>query len=106
MSVSRFILPLVLLSAASTAASAQYCALYADGTRSCGIPSFQSCLESIRGIGGNCQQDYASHIPPNFIQRQQSSRGARSPQPEPSSGITIRGMSPCISIMGNDPCLR
>lgn len=50
-------------------AAAQYCAVYNDGSQSCGIPTFQSCLQSVSGVGGNCVADNTSKIPPNLMQR-------------------------------------
>ena len=34
-----------------------YCAMYSDGERNCGIPSWQSCQQSISGVGGFCTPD-------------------------------------------------
>src|SRR5207342_2276234 len=34
-----------------------YCAMYSDGERNCGIPSWQSCQQSISGVGGFCAPD-------------------------------------------------
>lgn len=100
--MKRFALSLALWSAATTAASAQYCAIYSDGLRTCGIPSFQTCLASVSGIGGNCVQDYTSSIPPNLMQRSRDS-ASRDRQP---SGAAARRASPCASLAGGDPCAR
>jgi hypothetical protein len=34
-----------------------YCAMYSDGERNCGIPTWQSCQQSISGVGGFCVPD-------------------------------------------------
>jgi hypothetical protein len=34
-----------------------WCAEYNDGTQECGIPSEQSCRESVSGVGGLCEPD-------------------------------------------------
>jgi hypothetical protein len=57
------------LAALTLPAAAQYCADYNDGSQSCGIPTFQMCLQSVSGVGGNCITDNSSQIPPNLMQR-------------------------------------
>jgi hypothetical protein len=99
--MKRIAISIAILAASTAAASAQFCALYFDGTRSCGIPTFQSCLASVSGVGGHCQQDYTSAIPPNFMQR--SRDRARDNSPE---GAATRRESPCQSLIGADPCVR
>jgi len=68
-------------------ATAQYCAVYNDGSQSCGIPTFQSCLQSVSGVGGNCMNDNSSKIPPNLMQRwfnqRQNERPAAIQNPDP-----------------------
>ena len=44
---------LAVLLAGSQAALAAYCAMYSDGSRACGIPSFEMCRQSVTGIGGS-----------------------------------------------------
>src|SRR5262245_46986256 len=39
-----------------SAAHAAWCSNSNYGADNCGFPSFQSCLESIRGVGGACTQ--------------------------------------------------
>src|SRR5262245_855840 len=61
---------LILASAPSTTriASAQpYCAAYDNGSRSCGIPTLQSCQQSVDGVGGICQPDYTAQQRPDFF---------------------------------------
>lgn len=50
-------------------ATAQYCAVYNDGSQSCGIPTFQSCLQTVNGVGGQCTPDNSSQLRPNLMQQ-------------------------------------
>lgn len=50
-------------------AAAQYCAIYNDGSQACGIPTFQSCLQTVSGVGGTCSPDNSSQLRPNLLQR-------------------------------------
>lgn len=58
---------LVFAAALCTAPCARaqtYCAMYNDGERNCGIPSWQSCQQSVSGVGGFCAPDAnAEHEP-------------------------------------------
>ena len=63
---------LVLFSAPDAAriASAQpYCAVYNDGTQNCGIPTLQSCEQSVSGVGGICEPDNTAQLRPDFFSR-------------------------------------
>lgn len=100
--MKRLTLSLLLWAAATTAASAQYCAMYSDGLRSCGIPSFQMCLQSVAGLGGNCVPDYTTSIPPNLMQR--SRDAARDSAPAGTSAA--RRGSTCATLAGGDACRR
>jgi hypothetical protein len=51
-----------------------YCAFYNDGTQTCGIPTLQSCEQSVSGVGGMCHPDDSAQIPPNFMQRWRAAR--------------------------------
>ena len=52
-----------------TGAQAQpYCAMYSDGERNCGIPTWQSCQQSISGVGGFCAPDPAAAQAPTPIE--------------------------------------
>jgi hypothetical protein len=101
---------LVLLAwfAGSGAASAAYCAMYNNGSRACGIPDLQMCMQTVSGVGGTCQQDLTTSIPPNFVQRlrneSQWSTRSRTPGGGGSSAPQrpIR-TSPCMSLSG-DTC--
>jgi hypothetical protein len=67
---ARFLLALVIGGALlSTPATAQYCANYSDGEKTCGIATLQMCEQSISGVGGYCGPDQSAQIPPNFMQR-------------------------------------
>ncbi len=94
--------------ATANAASAAYCAMYTNGSRACGIPSLEMCVQTVTGVGGSCQQDFTDQIPPNFVQRlrsdSQSLQRGRSPaargRAAPLRPITT---SPCMSLSG-DTC--
>ena len=108
---------LVILIATAKAAPAAYCAMYNDGTRSCGIPSQQMCMQSVSGVGGYCQEDFTDRIPPNLIQRMRGAEPAPSYMPPRSAASSVqrtrsRGSvapvrpvttSPCMSLSG-DTC--
>lgn len=60
-----------LATAFVTPSAAQpYCAYYENGTQACGIPTLQSCEQSLSGVGGYCGPDQQAAIPPNFLQRE------------------------------------
>jgi hypothetical protein len=104
----RIVLTLAVLFATSNAASAAYCAMYNNGSRSCGIPSLQMCWQSVSGVGGTCEQDFTDRIPPNFVQRLRSDsislQRSRSSAP-PGRAAPVRPVttSPCMSLSG-DTC--
>ncbi len=129
-SIVRTAFAFAVLLAGAPAAPAAYCAMYSDGSRSCGIPSFEMCRQSVAGVGGSCQEDFTDQIPPNYIQRMR--REAMPPSdplpppplemaPRPASGaggstrarVTVRPApavrqrpittSPCMSLSG-DTC--
>ena len=54
---------------AAPVAAQPYCAFYNNGTQSCGIPTLQSCDESLSGVGGYCGPDETAAIPHNLMQR-------------------------------------
>jgi hypothetical protein len=90
---------LVLVSApdATRIASAQpYCAVYDNGSRGCGIPTLQSCQQSVDGVGGICEPDYTAQQRPDFFTRrrfQQAIQGDVSP-PGDNSPATPDFMPP------------
>ncbi len=67
-----------LLPVTPVQAQQAYCAFYYDGTQSCGIPTLQSCEDSVRGVGGDCHVDDSAQIPPNFLQRWRAAQRAGS----------------------------
>ena len=102
----RIGLALAALLASATAAPAAYCAMYINGSRSCGIPSLEMCWQSVSGVGGSCQEDFTDRIPPNYLQR---TRSPAPPPPQRSRGTGSFGpmrpitTSPCMSLSG-DTC--
>jgi hypothetical protein len=46
-----------------------YCAEYYSGQRSCGIPTYESCMQSVSGVGGTCIEDDFSNIPKGLMQQ-------------------------------------
>jgi hypothetical protein len=46
-----------------------YCAVYDDGSKSCGIPSLASCDQSVSGVGGICAPDETSQLQPDLFNR-------------------------------------
>ena len=113
----RAVSALVLLCAAATDAAAQFCAMYNTGTRSCGIPSREMCMQAISGVGGTCEIDQTSSLRPNMVQRLRAERAP--PPPSAQTGrplqIGVGGRqipqaaprpvrtSPCMSLSG-DTC--
>jgi hypothetical protein len=66
--VFGFGLILLFPAAAGSIAHAQpWCAMYDDGTPpNCGIPTFQSCEQSISGAGGSCVPDVGQQRAPGL----------------------------------------
>jgi len=102
---------IALLATGDAKAQQAYCAFYNDGTQSCGIPTLQSCEDSVRGVGGMCHPDDSAQIPPNFFQRwraaQQANSIPRSPAlddvpPPPGLSLTPSGpMAPSLMYCAN-----
>ena len=44
-----------------------YCAVYNNGTQNCGIPTLQSCEQSVSGVGGTCQPDNTAQLRPDLF---------------------------------------
>jgi hypothetical protein len=110
----RIVLAFIALLATAKAAPAAYCAMYSNGSRSCGIPTLQMCVQSVSGVGGTCQEDFTDRIPPNFVQRMRSTPAPSVPPPgdfraprarSPGSASAPRPVttSPCMSLSG-DTC--
>ncbi len=66
---SVFLLALMSMVTLSSARAEQYCANYRDGTQQCGIPTWESCEQSLSGVGGSCGIDNTSQLPENLLQR-------------------------------------
>jgi hypothetical protein len=59
---------LALASDATHVVQAQtYCAMFDDGNKSCGIPSLDSCRQTISGAGGYCTPDMTSQKRPDVF---------------------------------------
>ena len=72
----------VVFDARRTVEAQPYCAMYNDGTQDCGIPSLDSCEQSVSGVGGYCAPDTTSQLRPNLVDRlraQQSGQEAGPP---------------------------
>jgi hypothetical protein len=59
----------VILGFSLCAGAQPYCAMYDTGNKSCGIPTLQSCQQSLSGLGGYCTPDETSQMRPDFFQR-------------------------------------
>jgi len=59
----------LMLLAAHGAAAQPYCANYSDGSKNCGIPTLESCQQSLSGVGGECVTDTSAQLPAPLIQR-------------------------------------
>ena len=60
---------IVFLGGPHSARAEEYCAEYYDGQRSCGIPTYESCMQSVSGVGGSCIEDNFSNIPKGLMQQ-------------------------------------
>jgi len=67
-----------------------YCAMYNDGSKSCGIPSLASCQQSISGVGGICTPDESSQLRPDFFNRRRLFQPLQEGNP-PDQGGTLGG---------------
>lgn len=99
-------LALVIWLAGAGVASAAFCALYNNGTRSCGIPTQQMCVQSLSGVGGACVLDQTDQIPPNMVQRMRARNNPppppRRPLPPGAAGpFRPLDTSPCMSLSGD-----
>ena len=73
------ILFIFILVGSAMADAPQYCAHYYDGGRACGIPTLESCLQSVGGVGGECEIDNTADIPHNLMQQLLQSRSDTPP---------------------------
>jgi hypothetical protein len=79
------VLVLVIAPDATRIARAQpYCAVYNSGTQNCGIPTLQSCEQSVSGVGGICQPDNTAQLRPDFFSRRRLQQAIEGDNP--SSG--------------------
>ena len=68
--MKRLVLVLAIsMAALASAEAAQYCAILDDGQQQCGIPTLQSCEQTVSGVGGVCQIDDSVPLPENLLQR-------------------------------------
>jgi len=44
-----------------------YCAMFDSGGKSCGLPSLDSCRQTISGVGGYCTPDATPQMRPDFF---------------------------------------
>jgi len=49
---------LLLLGTGTAAEAAPWCAFYGSSTYNCGFYSYEQCLETVRGAGGSCRQNF------------------------------------------------
>jgi hypothetical protein len=70
--------------ATQIAGAQPYCAVYDSGTQSCGIPTLQSCEQSVSGVGGICQPDNTAQLRPDFFSRRRLQQAIEGDNP--SSG--------------------
>jgi hypothetical protein len=98
-------LALVVWLAGAGVAAAAFCAVYNNGTRSCGIPTQAMCVQSLSGVGGACELDQTDMIPPNFVQRMRARDNPpppRRPLPPGAAGpFRPLDTSPCMSLSGD-----
>lgn len=52
--MTRAIILFFMLTGIAAAQAPQYCAMFYDGGRACGIPSLDQCQQTVRGVGGTC----------------------------------------------------
>jgi hypothetical protein len=74
-----FLLVAIALDARGATRAAQYCAQYNNGTQDCGIPSLNSCQQSVRGVGGICVVDTRSRRRNRWLRFPQAN-----PYPDPT----------------------
>jgi hypothetical protein len=65
-----------------------YCAVYDNGSKSCGIPSLASCEQSVSGVGGICSPDETSQMRPDFFNRHRLFRPLQDGAPADQGGMS------------------
>src|SRR4249919_249139 len=84
--VVGFLVLLAFAGDASHVVQAQaYCAMYDDGSKNCGIPTLDSCRQSISGVGGYCAPDQTSQMRPDVFDGRRLFPGQQAPPP-PAAG--------------------
>jgi len=62
LSAFAIMLGMVVLQPCAQAQNYPWCAIYGGfGSRNCGFSSFDQCMQSVRGAGGNCMQNTEYH---------------------------------------------
>ena len=84
--VVGFLVLLAFAGDASRVVQAQaYCAMYDDGSKNCGIPTLDSCRQSISGVGGYCAPDQTSQMRPDLFERPRLFPEPQNPSQPPTS---------------------
>jgi hypothetical protein len=71
----------LVLGAAVTPADASWCARYDSGSTNCGFQNHQQCLDTVRGVGGDCIQQGGGQDRP--AQRSERRKAEPKPKAEP-----------------------
>jgi hypothetical protein len=83
--IAVFVLLAIAGDASHVVQAQAYCAMYDDGTKNCGIPSLDSCRQSISGVGGYCTPDQTSQMRPDVFDGRRLFPGQQAPPP-PAAG--------------------
>ncbi|MBX9830085.1 MAG: DUF3551 domain-containing protein, partial [Xanthobacteraceae bacterium] len=76
----------VLAFAAPSDAEAAFCASYFNGGTNCGFATFQQCLDSVRGVGGQCGPAPGSAGEARRRPDRPDARPRREPERKPAAG--------------------
>lgn len=82
------------LDAQRVADAQPYCAVYDGSPPSCGIPTLQSCQQSLIGVGGVCQPDTTAQQRPDLLGRGRLLRDLQGAPPEQESAPISPGWMP------------
>jgi hypothetical protein len=74
----------ITLYAQRVADAQPYCAVYDAGTQNCGIPTLESCQQSVSGVGGICEPDNTSQERPDLFNRRGLLRTLEGQSPPPA----------------------
>jgi hypothetical protein len=83
-----------LLTAPALAQAPQYCAMFYDGGRSCGIPTLAMCQETVRGVGGSCEIDTFSDLPKGLMQQLMEKRLEELTDSRPPAVLDLQAVPP------------